>query len=1289
MNFERHIWTKFKPGVKWLYLLMAVLLVAVWHMPIAAFVLRVIGTPPPAAPRTAYTFATLAYGPVGGQHGIALDRVAEHLDILQAGGFVPITLEDVHDLLYADQPVPERAVLLTFDQPRARSWRALSHLIRSPGWRATAFILTGDARGFGDSPPGWRLLRLARGEGRWSIAPQGGYGPLRIPIDADGRTECAFTTRQWLETEARPESLYEYHARIFNDQRRAYDAIANGVRAAPLAFAYPDGSFGQDGSDIAIRNLIRLGTTGRQFRLGFVAGTLAYNGRHSDPLRLNRLRVDPAWSGSTLLRQLNTLHANLPLHYDHEGKQRLGHWIVDREGVHLIEGQWHLADRGGQPPARLWISGSPAFQDGELEMTVRPGDGTLHWWLRATPDDQHGLHVQWHQDGTLMVHAITEYEAHPLARAEPTRDTDRAQHLRFILRGPFLQIEQEGQPVFARPVRVPQDWPPGYIGIGIGRADADTPARVRLDALSIKPSQKRIAVWDADIPVAQAVRNLHQHAHRYAVISPTASALERENDPRGIVRAAYRTLAQWHQIPLIPMANITVGTTLFQQTPPQAWSEQVARLEGDGIYIRMLDHGATPFGDIEAWLEQVWAQLEPTGKQVMVHFADARRPPQEMTALAEALPGLRWAATPNDIEAGFPLAAPLVEEKPPTVPATEELLLYHELRPRPDRDDRRARQRQADALAEAGHTAYREEQFEQAIAHFSDWHSLEPRNPAPLNFIANALEQLSFRDEAVDFLQQSLALAPGQTEHLERLVNLLDALGRNEAARELLNQYALLFPDNADIQAVQAEWLIREQRHEEARTLLARSLRNRPTHLPTALLLLRIAERPDERLLALRTTLREGARPEHHARLVAAARDHDLLTRPHTGELNDLLQRIASETDQPQIREMIQALRPRAATIAEVYGDRGLSSEWELEGAIARPTATGLQLRADAGQRAFSLRLNGSQNWHDSFIEARLRPDTGHFWLTARRSHNQMLRFGYDESSHRLRLQRWETDGAERVIADERTYEWSLPADEAVTLRLEVRGNGALAYLNDEPVWPTPLLLPGTMTGGRVTLDGDTTAPGEARWELQTVAAGPIMAGIARLPAADGPLDEEWIERLQAVRHVLTDLSPGWFQRTADGDWQSQPSEDHQLLRIFADYHGLRLMPTIQVTDLESLTAGELRSVIALHELDGLILLHPTAPAADVLTAFAQQPEAQGLNLVFMTLDQAAPDEGEVYGLGAARALNRELDQPASLDRVSWDNLPDHTERLSRHTLFDHIDVQTTDAPTEQEANDL
>lgn len=1259
----------------------------VWHLPVLGLLLRLSGGTPPTAPRTAYTFAALAYGPVGGARGIALEQVEEHMEQLRAGGFVPITLQDVDDLLYAGEPVPERAVLLTFDAPRTRSWRALSQVLRSQGFQATAFIPTGRANARADAPPNRYLLRLARAERRWTLGPLGPHGPTEIPVTADGQTGPFFTARKWLASEARHESLRTYQARILNDQRSALNAIVNRVGAAPIAYAYPQGSFGQDSGDSTLRNLIRLGTTTRQFRLGFTTGSLAYNGRESDAARLNRLRVDPEWSGTTLLEHLDTLHASLPLYQDPRGRQQAYPWIIDREGLTVMDGYRQLTHHADRPPTRLWLSGSASFQDGELDMTVRPDHGTLHWWLRTTPDDQYGLHVQWQHNGTLTLHAVEEASRRLLAQTTASREAGRTQRLRFYLRGPFFQMERDDQPLFAEPMRVPEGWTPGAIGIGIHQDTADTPAGARLDQLVFRAGTERIAVWDAATPTARAIHNLHQQAHRFAVISPPANSLLPENDPRGAIRNVYRKLAHWQRALLIPVAQITAGPQLFQHTPPLAWAEGMARLDGDGVYIRIQDHAATPLSDLESWMEQVTERLRPTGKRILLQLVDTRRAPHDLALLAAAAPDVQWATTPAQLANGFPIDAALIEETPPTT-TTEEWLLYNELHPSPVRDAQRAQQRQAEALAAAGHAAYRAGDYEQAIAAFSDWHALEPRNPDPLNFIADALERLSFRDEAVDFLQRSLTLDPGQIDHLKRLVSLLDALDRSEEARELLNRHALLFPDSADIQAAQAEWLLREQRHPEARTLLTRSLRNRPDHLPTALLLLQIADRPDERMLAMRTIMRVGADPRQHELLVAAARDHDLLTLPHTTELRDLLQRIATETDQPRLREMIAALSPRTVAIEETYGDRPLSGYWEPEGALTQPTRAGVRLQADAGQSVFSLRLSGSQHWLDSFVEARLQSGVGHFWLVARRTRQQMIRFGYDESIRRLRLQYWETEGAQRVLANERTLDWSLPENEPVTLRLEVRGKGARAYLDGHPLWSAPLLLPGTMPGGRITLDGEATAPGQARWELQAVTAGPLMAGIARLPTADETVDEQWIERLQGARHFLTDLSPEWFNKTAGGRWTSQPVEDQALIRTFANFHGLRLMPMVTVDDLDSLTAGELRSMITLHDLDGLILRCPTLPAPETLTRFAQQPETQGLTLIWAAFDDAAPQAGQLYGMGTARALNPEQAQPASLQRIDWDALPERPARLTKHTLIDDLHPPSHDPLIEQDANE-
>lgn len=1249
--------------------LVMVFLFIAWHVPIAAFLQRAMGPRIPSPPRTSYTFAALAYGPVGGDNGIPLDRIEEHIDALKAGGFFPISIQDAHDLLHAGVPVPERAVLMTFDLPRSRSWSALTRLIRSTGWRAAVFV-SGSAHVDGESRPSWRALRMAVGERRWEVGSMGTQGHQSIQISQDGSEGAFFSNLEWLDPLERIETIHEYRDRILTDLRYGLDLIEDRLGARPLSFAYPNGSFGQDGPYDPLRNMIRLGLVARHFDLAFISGPLAHNGQEHDPMRLNRLQVDPEWTGNEVVAQLVARAGYRPMQRADDGRWVPDHWIMDRNHVAYPSAMMHMWAETAQGPSRIWVAGSRHHADGVVAMRFRPEDGIIHWWLRATPDGADGLNMQWGPDGVIRLFSLREGKSHLLASSYFPRQAGSEYRWRIVLRNQILQALVDGERIFPQPIRIPRAPAFGFVGTGVEPDTAGGVASARLSAFTMEPAAERVASWDPSfLSIPQSIESLHQYADHYTIFSPPLNQIDNANDPEGTARDTFGLLAHWYGARFMPSVEIDAAQDLFRHVPPERWAKQLAISGGDGVYLRFTGSDAVRLGDLSAWLRIVDEEVRQAGGEVLLKVPESLEQTEPVELLSRALPNVQLAtsaAVARRIEADIPswvLDEPLAQPVPP------ERSMYYELHPDPERDARQAQERRIEQMAAEAHAAMRLQRYEDAIAFYSDWHSADPKDPAPLNYIADALLLMNFRDEAVEFLVQSLDIDPGQIERFTQLVDFLEHLGRPDEARLWLNRYTLLFPDNTTVQLALTQWLLGQDRRAEARTRARQILADAPDHLPTALLLLRIAERSDERQAALRTILTVGRQPAHHAGLVEATRAFDLLTLPDTQRLYDLLNHIEQKTEDAGLRAEIRRLRPRNITLSESYTGQPLSSAWHLDGALARPESGGVVLQAKPDRRAYSMHLLGSQGWRDAFIEVTVQPGSGSFWLNARRAHEHMMRLGYNERDGRLRLQWWETRNNQKVILSDHATEWQ-PDGSSVTLRLEARGKGAMAYVNGVAAFPSPLSLPGDMGEGRVSLDGEADEPGTARLLLRDVSAGPLAAGIARLRPDDG-FSETTMSRLQSVRHLLTDISPEWFACDAEGSWMSRPAADDDLYRLFARYHGFRFMPIARVARVDRITPGELRTLIEIHELDGLILLCPALPDHEWLAQLEQRPEARGLSLVFMQTGAPGEDRGRIYGMGPARALNQHTHAPVELQRKQWDDIHEQTDRPPVHTLID------------------
>ena len=151
----------------------------------------------------------------------------------------------------------------------------------------------------------------------------------------------------------------------------------------------------------------------RPLRTGFILGQLALNTRHSDPRRLNRLLVDPAWSPQAFIDKLETFWPVEPGRGKAHRACRIERWIGEWGGVTAQDNELVLRAIPPLNPvvtlqqeqvsattgAKAWLAGSDTFKDGYfavrclkrgrfgiyLRATSRANTSTSAWTTRQGP----------------------------------------------------------------------------------------------------------------------------------------------------------------------------------------------------------------------------------------------------------------------------------------------------------------------------------------------------------------------------------------------------------------------------------------------------------------------------------------------------------------------------------------------------------------------------------------------------------------------------------------------------------------------------------------------------------------------------------------------------------------------------------------------------------------------------------------------------------------------------------------------------------------------------------------
>jgi hypothetical protein len=208
-------------------------------------------------------------GAHGDGHSVTRRVFAEQMAALHHMGFRAISLEQYVRFRRGQlNGLPERPVLITFDDGRLDSYRGADLTLARFGFRAVMFVNTDQP---GREHPlylTWKELHAMSDSRRWEVQPQAHEGHIRVALDARGRTGPFYAVRRFTRSEGR-ESFADYEQRVTSDVFAAKEAVEEQGFAA-RAFAVPYGDYGQrSGNDPRIARFMR-DFLGRQFEAVFV-----------------------------------------------------------------------------------------------------------------------------------------------------------------------------------------------------------------------------------------------------------------------------------------------------------------------------------------------------------------------------------------------------------------------------------------------------------------------------------------------------------------------------------------------------------------------------------------------------------------------------------------------------------------------------------------------------------------------------------------------------------------------------------------------------------------------------------------------------------------------------------------------------------------------------------------------------------------------------------------------------------------------------------------------------------
>lgn len=1270
----------------WLNFLIVICLLVAWFFPLRILISYWVWPTVDRGPLDSYEFVALTYEGVSDKEThVSPNQFKEHLDALIESGYNPITLAEIRAMYEDGEPLPRKAVLLSFDHSRRSSFFETRTPIRRTGWSAALFLWTRPIEDMDRATILWPYLRAMLRGGSWEVGAQSHDG-FQKAHGADGEVLGNYLTSPiWLPDSGRYENFEEFYARLARDHERSISLIRDKLNVEPIAYAYPYGDFGQFRSTSSVIHAVNLALVENNYDLGFLTGNLAMNTRHSDPRRLNRLLVNPDWSGQDLVDRLERSWPVADLAIDTQPAAELP-WILDwGDSEQNLDGSVDLFASPQATGSKMWLAGSDLSRDFYAKIRFTLEHGQLDLYMRATPDSESYVYLGLDARGDVWLRQLRpgeddDYEENNNEQEVATSDAwlrqkevtserftvasanvniePRREHtVEVYLRENMLFARIDDGPVFGQRAMLRGEQRPGMLGLSVWAPEQGA-ARVKIRDVEFRRPEKIMLSWNGQDSTKDPYmfKWVHDNAYRLTHISPKWLAV----DSLGQVRQSdidfdsYRLLSRINHLRIYPEINLIDNMNL-SSLRPQTVATRAAMVDVDGVFLDMNSIQDPVQNRVANWVKDCAEMLQERGMELLVRLPFELETASVLSSMLATIPNARAVLDSNSALVDDPeldREKILTRESIAPPESNDDVPLFYEITGDVGPFEETIESR-SDRLYEEGMEAFQEGEYDVAYSLWRELLGINPNEPRVLMLLGDVETRRGNTAAAVDYYDRSLEIDPGQISLQIRRARLLEAIGRDEEALRTLNLYSRLFPENSEILIAQAEWLERNDRVMEAMDISRSVLELDPENLRALSMIFRYCSQYEERIGSLERLVELGQEPQRQLELGRLIWNYELFTSPESGPLMRLARDIADTTPDPQVREIFQRFSPRYSTVRENFEGSELNENWWVVGGrISGQRNAGL-LRASNTHREISMRLLGSLQWRNAFIETTVSDVQGDFWIYTSRSEEHLVRFGFTREE-RLHLQVWRRG---RLVSNQ-NKPFPRPT-RPVKLRLDICGDGVIGYVDGEVAFTPYANLPQDIAQGWVGVAVNHSDLGRASARVHNIVAGPSPARIAILDPVHS--DEDIDAQLQLIRRgfdALTALSPIWFSVDSSGAWRETFSGDKQLYRLFARYNRFWLMPIVEIVSAENIEIERLLANADRYNADGFILMLETWPSDSWIANFEVALRESGLKVILARVGSEA-ERIQMLGLGPARAVFSNRHEPVSFPLLSGEDIED------------------------------
>jgi len=307
---------------------------------------------------------------------ISLSDFRTQMFALKTEGYQTITLTEFLGFMKGEKDLPEKSILISFDDGRKDSYYVADPIFRALDFNAVMFVITGRSIGEANKKSVFHLtedeLHKMIESGRWEAGSHTQNGHNLVKIDGNGTQGHFLTDKLWVDSAGRLETEEEYAQRIKNDLLASKKDLENNLGVRALGFAYPFGDYGDSSQNFPGSKNILINEVNSIFPLSFrQAGESEFPGNYpgADFRLIKRLNVSSDMSKDQLLFLVNDDHEKT-LPYKDTFSENRG-WLTGWGNFELKNGLLLTRASASEDSSLTFLNGTYTWTNYEMNATAR------------------------------------------------------------------------------------------------------------------------------------------------------------------------------------------------------------------------------------------------------------------------------------------------------------------------------------------------------------------------------------------------------------------------------------------------------------------------------------------------------------------------------------------------------------------------------------------------------------------------------------------------------------------------------------------------------------------------------------------------------------------------------------------------------------------------------------------------------------------------------------------------------------------------------------------------------